>query len=412
MSYPQRYYLIHFLYLLFISFTKTTFYLYLHDCHSLPHEDILLVFAVFNISNMVFEVPTSALGEWVGPRLSFLLGVVLKFVSAITFFLGKFFWHFCLAEIISAMAVALISGSLSAWLMNRIGKENSLQIFIIGKRITSVAIALGGLSGALLGKLHLGLPWLGVSVGSMVICASAFFILIEGDDRKEWHKKENIYRKWQWGTMLEGYRLILSNHVLLVTIFNTFLISFALASPKVFWLPFLKSYFKKDMLFLGYMWLCIMVVQFFGTFGIRALLHFFGSALRLKLAFTIFSLSMVLGLTIFKYLDSITCFILFYLALEWAKPYHHSLDLSLVHRETHSTGRVTILSLENLAGNLGNAMGLMVIAGIIKLQGLVFAWTIGGLLYALIIPCYFYLSIQEKMEDYPDKNTDLAHVLE
>ena len=83
--YVRRYYLIRLLYILSISFTKTTFFLYLRNCHHLTREDILLIFAVFNFAAMFFEVPTSAMGELIGPRRSFLLGAFCKLFAAAFF---------------------------------------------------------------------------------------------------------------------------------------------------------------------------------------------------------------------------------------------------------------------------------------------------------------------------------------
>mgnify|MGYP000996459318 CR=1 FL=1 len=404
MTFPQRYYLVNFLYILSVSFTKTTFYLYLSECHKIPREDILFIFAVFNLAVMVLEVPTSAIGEAIGPRKSFLIGMGIKLSAASLFLFGRHFWQFCAAEIISALAVTFVSGSLNAWLMSRLSEESSKpcdspSIFIVGKRINVIALAFGGLAGAISGEFHLGIPWAMVVLGSFFTLVVASFVLTESGPSGTWKKKEKVYRKWQWDTFLYGYKISLSNKILLVLLFNGFLISFALSSPKIFWLPFLKSHFNKDMWFLGYMWVGIMGIQFVGTFGIDSLIRSAGSVLRLKLLLTVFSVLMLLGLALFKHIDSILPFVGFYFLLEWLKPYHHALILSLVHQETKDIegGRVTILSIGNLMENFGNAIGLLFAASVCKFQSLTFAWTMSTLLYALIVPCYVYLVAREKI---------------
>ena len=149
------------------------------------------------------------------------------------------------------------------------------------------------------------------------------------------------------------------------------------------------------MFFLGYMWLCIMGIQFLGTFGITNLLKLAGTPLRLKLFFTLLSLLFLLGLSSFKYLNNIFLFIICYLLLEWAKPYHRSLFLTLVYQHTSNNGRVTILSLENLASKLGNSLGLVISAWLIRSHGVAPVWLATSMLYALIVPGYLYLIYSE-----------------
>lgn len=390
MSYAIRYCLIRFCYILSLSFTKTTFYLYLHETQQLPYTDIAFIFLCFDLSVIFLELPTATLGEWFGVRKSFLTGISIKIVASLLFFLGKCFTIFCLAEFFSALALCLISGSLEAWLMHQMGKEKNAStshIFMLGKRASIVALALGGWSGALLGGIHLGLPWLFVAIGMAISYIIAFFFMNDIIQEESFRK-----RKYSFSHIIQGYKLTIHNRILFVLLLESFLISFALASPKVVWLPLLKSHFQKNSWFLGNMWLCIQMIQFIGTFGLSSLLKKYSSLLFWKIFFSILSFGFMMG---FVFYQNIFPFILFYLLLEWIKPYHHALSLTLVQQETHSTGRVTILSFENLIEKLGNSIGLFLIGSLTLYYDRSIAWCIGFLLYALIIPCYFYCFYKE-----------------
>lgn len=396
LDYVRRYYLLRFLYVLAISFTKTTFYLYLYSSHHLAHEQILFIFAVFNISAMLLEIPTSAIGEWFGPRSCFLAGMFLKVIAALIFFFGSNVWHFCVAEVLSAFAISLISGTLQAWMMNQLNlhQENDAphvaQIFMVGRRISTTGLAIGGAIGALLGSHHLGYPWLLVAIGS----AATFFLayaLLNESFYQPWQRKKKIHDKWQCNTLLEGYRLAASNKILLVVIWESFLVSFALASPQIWWIPSLKSYFGKDMWFIANMWLCIAGIQFVGTFGLKYLLRHIPSMLLLKMIITITCVAFFCCLLV----PNIYCFIVFYLLLEWLGPYQQTLNLTLIQQNTCDHGRITILSLESLADKFGNTLGLIT-AGALSISLDIFGiWAIGACLYATIIPCYFYLILQK-----------------
>lgn len=404
MNYCQKYYWIRFVYVLSVSFTKTSFIPYLL-WRGLSSYEVHLVYAIFNICVMLFEIPVSALGEWIGPKRSFLIGCLCKCVSAIAFFAGTEIYHFYCGEIVSALSIAFISGSLNAWLMDRfneqeedIAQAQTSAVFMIGDRLSKIALAVGGASGAYLAYWNLGYPWIFVGIGFVITFYLASFLLHGEDYRLSW-KKDKVYPRWQWDNILHGYRITVHNRVLLVLIFNGFLVSFAQASPKMFWLPYLKDYFDKDMFFLGNMWLCLAGIQFLGTFGMAYMLRLAGSALRLKLLFSVFSGLAFFGVILFQ--QWILGFILLYFFFEWSKPYHEALDLTLTHGETRRKGRITFLSLENLVSKLGTIMGLIGIGWISELYGMFLGWTVALLIYSLIIPCYFYLVWEEKRCSVP-----------
>lgn len=397
----HRYYIVRFFYVLAISFTKTTFYLYLKKHHGLSYIDISKILEVFSYSVLLLELPTSAIGEFIGPRKSFLVGVFVKILAASLFLWGNTFSHFIVAEIISALAVSFISGSLNAWLMNNYSQEKLPRTFIVGKRVGIIASALGGIIGAYLGAKHLGYSWFMVLIFSTLTFFMSINILTKNKEYV-WDKHTKIKQKWNKDTIVHGYRLVLQNNLLLTIVFSGFLVSFALAPLKIKWLPTLKSYFNKDMYFLGHVWLCIMFIQFIGTFGLDYLAKKARSYLRLKFIFTVFSISMLFFLIVFRH--NIVCFIVFYLLIEWAKPYHRTIYLFLVYENTDSLGRITILSIGSLLSKLGGAISLFIARSLVVLYEPNFTWMFGLLLYVLIIPCYIFLIKQSEGKEKMGKS--------
>lgn len=406
MTYSQRYYWIRFVYVLSVSFTNTSFIPYL-ESRGLSRPEIHIAYAIFNIGVMLLEVPVSAIGEWIGPKRSFLIGCLCKCAAAAAFFLGHDLIHFYGAEIISALAIAFISGSLDAWLMDRFNEEGNIgdlgtsRVFMIGSRIGKVALALGGVSGAYLANWNTGYPWIMVGVGFLVTFFWAMALLSGHEYRAAW-KTEKVYFKWHWDNILYGYRIALNNRVLAVLLVDGFLVSLAQSSPKMFWLPYLMNYFGKDMFFVGNIWLCLAATQFLGTFGMPWMLRWTGSPLRLKLVFSVFSVVALSSVIWFQ--ANIVGFIVLYLVWEWSKPYHDALDLTLTHAETRHAGenrkgRLTFMSLGNLVSKLGTALGLIVI-GWLSQYGITEAWTAGVLLYSLVIPCYSCLVREEGQKKF------------
>lgn len=397
MNFARRYYLLCFFYIFVVSLTKTTFIPYLRIAGLSPYE-VHLVLAVFAICAMVFEVPTAAIGEWLGPKNSFVIGCACKCIAAALFFSGTSLPQFYAAEVISALAIAFISGSLDAWLMNRMNDgespqpQNSSAIFMMGDRLSAVALALGGTIGAYMGYWNLSYPWIVVGIGFATIVAMAT-VLLAGQECKPGWKKDKVYQRWQWHTLFTGYRLAILNPILLIIVFSSFLASFALASPKVYWLNHVREYFQLDMRAVGLVWFCIGLTQFLGSFGISALLKLTGSPLRLKLVFSVFSMLMLFGIIVFQ--TQILGLVIFYLLLECGKPYHTALNLTLIHSETKNKGRITILSLDSLASKFGNTLGLLAIGWISTFYNISLGWALGLAIYMLVLPCYVYLVWKE-----------------
>jgi MFS family permease len=311
-NYHKKYYLLCFLYVFAVSFTKTSYTPYLVARH-LSLYDIHLVYAVFNICVMIFEIPSAGVGEWIGPKKSFLIGCLCKCIAAVIFFQGKNVYHFYAAEVVSAIAVAFISGSLGAWLMNRLSlrqeDKDVAYIFTIGDRVSGLALAFGGTLGAYLAQINIGYPWLAVGAGFVITFVLGLFILTEQEYTPGW-KAKKVYQRWQWETLWHGYQLSLRSQVLLVLVFNCFVVSFALASVKMNWLYSLMEFFDLQMVAVGNIWFCIGMIQFLGTFGVSSLLKLTGSALRLKLVFCIFSVLMLLGVVLSK--NFIVGYVIFY----------------------------------------------------------------------------------------------------
>ena len=79
---------------------------------------INLINGFFMISIFFMEIPTGAIADSFGRKISIVCGCLILSISFLVYFLSSSFWGFVLAEIIGAVSLALLSGSTEAWVVD------------------------------------------------------------------------------------------------------------------------------------------------------------------------------------------------------------------------------------------------------------------------------------------------------
>jgi len=149
-----------------------------------------LVNLCFMLAVFLLEVPTGAVADLYGRKLSFVLsclanGIGFLFYSAATTFLG-----FVFAELIIALGIALASGALRAWLVDSLHFVNwngkLLKVFRLEGRVTNLANLFGGLVGAFLGIKNLSIPFVTAGAGFCLLALLSYLLM-----REEYFQKRN-----------------------------------------------------------------------------------------------------------------------------------------------------------------------------------------------------------------------------
>jgi len=349
------YYLLSTLYTFAISFTKTTFVLFLLE-RQLARLDVHLVFAVFTLASLSLEPLTAAYGELHGRQRSFLLGCAVKAVAAVVFFLGLDFWHFVAAEILSGLGATLVSGSLVSWMVNQLrnsGRGQEVYLVLANRqRLKSLAYILGGLAGAYLGSLDLALPWLAVAV-SMVV-TGAITALVMGETGTLTFSRRVTF---DLRRLTSGYRQIYDDPRLALLLSATFVMSLALAFPSIYWLTSLSHLHGFPIRYLGWAWVGIAAAHFLGSSLITVLVRLFRGKVESLIILTVLS-CVFLCLTMLS-AGHPTSYVLWYLLFEFFKPHHEALKADLINHLTDNERRLTVLSVRSLLADLGRTVGLL-----------------------------------------------------
>lgn len=154
-------------------------------------SEIFVVESIFAATLVICEIPTGYFSDIVGRKVSMLIGAVLFPLSSLAYGLSEGFWGVAFAEMLGAVAVSLRSGADSAFLYDTLielkrekeHKKIEGHFFFLQRVGSSTAHLLGGL----LSSLWIRLPFF---LSSIIMLARVPLILSMKETKKEPSKKK------------------------------------------------------------------------------------------------------------------------------------------------------------------------------------------------------------------------------
>lgn len=166
------------------SFTAPVYPLFLLAA-GLDLLQINLVLATYFLTSFCFEVPTGAVADVFGRRISFLASCAVRAAAFTLYFFADSFLVFLVAEAVDAIGQTLASGALEAWAVDAARREDGPprtdRLLARGFGVASAAMIVSGLAGAYLGSIALRIVWLAGAAGFVATGAIAAVTM-----REEW----------------------------------------------------------------------------------------------------------------------------------------------------------------------------------------------------------------------------------
>lgn len=175
---------------------------------------LVFIWTVFQISVLLFEIPTGVVADVYSRRLSVILGFLATSLGSL--FVGAFqtYSTVLLGMVILGIGDALLSGALDAWIADEIGNERVGPVYMRGSQVAQIAILAGIPIGTALGTIALNVPIL--LSGALYLLLALFltrampergFQPIPPEERRSWHT--------MFSTFKEGVQLVRGRSVLL-----------------------------------------------------------------------------------------------------------------------------------------------------------------------------------------------------
>lgn len=142
--------------------------------------ELVLIGSVLETTVFVFEIPTGIVADKYSRRLSIIIGALL---SGAGFMIQGFIPTFGAAiacSIVWGIGFTFISGAGQAWLIDEVGRQNSLPILTRARQLDMLVTVIGTLIAAGLGQVYLGLPL--IVAGGVFVVLGVFLALFMAEE--------------------------------------------------------------------------------------------------------------------------------------------------------------------------------------------------------------------------------------
>jgi MFS family permease len=351
---------------------------------------INLVLATFLICVFLFEVPTGAVADVFGRKISFLLSCAVRAFAFGLYSVADSFADCLVAEVIDAVGMTLATGALDAWAVDGMraeGHEGPVdRLFARANVLIRGLMVAGGIGGGYLASLDFAYAWLAAASGFAFTGVLGWFLM--HDDRparaaaRGSHQRASVF-----GTIAEGWSTVRRAPVLMTLCVVSLGLAFGAIPAHMLWQPRLQALSGQGVWLMGWIWAFINLATLAGSWALpRALAR---APREHVLLWVTFARAVTLGIA-----AAATGFypaLFGYLLTEVGMGVTEPALQAWMNERVPSAQRATVLSVRSMFGTLGGALGLVCIGFVAREGGIPAAWGTSALVLGLMAPGFVVL---------------------
>jgi len=359
---------------------------------------ISLILAIFQISIFLFEVPTGAIADLYGRKLSFLLSCLTRLAAFLLYSVAEGFTACAIAEVIDAVGVTLASGAIDAWAVDGVRAEGDQRpvdrMFARAQAIIRAAMVLGGLAcGYLADRFGLVVPWL--VAASFFAFAFVIGVVAMDDDRAARRLSRRATRA-SLATIVTGGLVAVRDHAVLRALcLLTLLTAFAMMPVIMFWPPHLDAIAGGGFWLLGWVWALFNVAAVVGALLVTPLLRRLRRE-RLLFGLMVWRAVFLAAAALAATLVPVLWFLILY---EVGLAARQPVVAAWLNEHVGAELRATVLSVEGMAFTLGGSLGLFSLGLVARGYGIPAAWLVCAAICLAIAPLYLLLGRIARRDD-------------
>ncbi len=349
-----------------------------------------LVNLCFMIAVFLLEVPTGAVADIYGRKLSFILSCLTNGIGFLIYSTATTFLSFVSAELVIALGVSLASGALKAWLVDSLHFVNwngkLLKIFRLEGRAITLTNLVGGLAGAFLGVKNLSIPFAVAGSGFCLLALLSCALM-----REQYFQRKNNVRNFTYNikqVIRDGVVYGLQNQIIFLVMIVAVVFMLGFQALNMYWQPQYRP-FLPDNRYFGFIWAGITLFTILGN----ELAGKLGTN-SLNVRTVYLSLGWIVGLLIFlagaasPFLVSLSCFYLHELVRGIYRPYTNA----VLQENIPSDKRATVDSFVSMMQHGAAGLGLLLTGWVANSLGIRSAWMLSGAMIIAFTPLAVFLS--------------------
>jgi MFS family permease len=377
-STERVYYVVNSLYHSSWSFLGPLYALFLLS-RGLDLLEINLVFATYLIAAFLFEVPTGAVADVCGRKVSFLLSCAVRSVAFLLYAFAEGLWGFLFAEFVDAVGTTLATGALDAWAVDGIRAQGDRRppdrIFARAQMLARTCMIVSGVSAGYIAEYGLGIPWF-IGAGGFAVTGIVGFGL-RTDDREDGSggaRRQPRARS-----------------------------AFASMPALHYWQPRLQGLAGESVWLMGWIFALINVAAVIGS-GVATRLSSRRRGRVLALAAGSRGVALAAAALVTSFLPALGGFLFFEFGFAMSEP----LFLAWTNEQAASERRATVLSWRAMSFTLGGGIGLVCLGFVARGSGIPAAWLLSAAVLALTAPGFLLLGRIARQQKRPPGPNDIG----
>lgn len=360
----------------FISATYVTFLV----SHNLSLFEVNMVNFVFFTTMFLSEIPTGALADVHGRKVSFLVACFLMGLGVTLYGVSESFWWFIAAEALVGIGMTFETGAFRAWAVDQVnhhGESLALsKLFGAAEQAKYASLIIGGIVGGFVAQAtNLTVPWF-MSAGVYAVTGVLAFFWMREDYRGV-HTDETSDKPTFAETIRTSVTFIRNSKAFRFIALMSVVQFIAVQAPNMFWQPFFKNALSGQGA-LGILFAAMMSSLIIGSWGAHRLLKRFEGAYQriLVLAQGIIGAGLAGTAAIINPFLGIP----FFLLHEFARGAFNPIADAYLHEKIPSRQRATLDSFMALSRNAGAMIGLAATGLLADSTSVATTWLASGML--------------------------------
>jgi len=391
--------------------------------------EINIVALVAVLTTLCFEIPTGAIADVYGRKISFVCSCFIVSLGLLVYAFSNSLFIFMVATSIAAVGYTLESGAFKAWLVdslkhslgwlghpnlnNSSSYKHSLviketeagqlpllkepleallasyeelesefneylrTILIRERQVVYSASIIGALCGAYITDINSTLPWVLASIITAIVgILAGFFMKEEYFEKQKLSFSKGI--KAMKATIKRSIYCIKNNNAVKFLFLLGLLQSITLQATAIHWQPYFSQFLQNDAS-LGYIWSGMSVATIIGASLSSRIFKKNNIHLDEKKSLILLLVMIGLGIFLSGFIVFLPITLLAFLFIYFAKGIFGVIEEAYLHDNILSNERATIISFMSMTYSAGSGVGLLLSGYIAEQYSVSIAWMLSGL---------------------------------